>query len=335
MAETTPPAAGLLFIGDPHLSSRRPGRRRDRDFAEVSLGKLEQALGIADGLDLVPVILGDLFDRPREDDHALLARTIRMLRATRHRAWCLVGNHDRINLQLSDDTALAVLREAGALRVIERSGPAALLDLGGRRVGLGGTPHGQEIPRNVAGTFDGPSGGAEVVVWVAHHDLDFPGAYPGAAPTFAIEGCDLVVNGHMHAPEKPLRRGGTVWWNPGNILRRSVDQLDHRPAVWSWHPGAPQTLTPHPLSFEREAFDLTGRIAMPIPAGGDGPQAGHSLFADLLKAESSAEMARTDDGSALLEDLEQIFQEEDTEPEVRAILLDLLRDAADRGRQRG
>lgn len=327
MSETIPPAAGLLFIGDPHLSSRRPGRRLDPDFAETGLGKLGQALGLADALDLVPVILGDLFDRARESDHALLARTIRMLHAARHRAWCLVGNHDRVHSVLSDDTALALLREAGALRVIERSGPAALLDLGGRRVGLGGTPHGQEIPRRVPDAF----AEAEAVVWLTHHDLDFPSAYPGAAPTFAIAGCGLVVNGHMHAEERPRRHGGTVWWNPGNILRRSVDQIGHRPAVWSWRPAAPQTLERHPLAFERDVFDLTGRIAAPIAPGGDAQASGHSLFADLLKAESRSEMARTADGSVLLEDLEQLFREEDAAPEIRALLLDLLREATEGG----
>lgn len=332
MTEAPMPAAGLLFIGDPHLSSRRPGRRRDPDFAEVGLGKLGQALALADAMDLVPVILGDLFDRAREDDHALLARTIRMLHATRHKAWCLVGNHDRVHATLSDDTALAVLREAGAVRVMDRSGPAALLDLGGRRVGLGGTPHGQEIPRRVADAFDG----ADAVVWLTHHDLDFPASYPGAAPIFEMEGCGLVVNGHMHATEAPRRRRGTVWWNPGNILRRSVDQIGHRPAVWSWRPDDPQSLSAHPLAFEQDVFDLTGRIAAPIAPGLDGAHAaGHSLFADLLKAESRSEMARTADGSVLLEDLEQLFREEDAEPEVRALLLDLLRGATERDPRNG
>lgn len=315
--------AGILFIGDPHLSSRRPGRRRDADHAATGLDKLAQALAVADAEDLVPVILGDLFDRAREDDHALLVRTIRLLRAARHRPWCLVGNHDRLHGVLTDDAALALVREAGAVRTIERSGPCAVLTLAGRRVGLGGTPHGQEIPRDVAGAF-AHDGGAEAVVWLTHHDLDFGAPYPGAEPIFGIAGCDLAVNGHMHATHTPLVRGGTLWCNPGNILRMSVDQIDHVPTVWAWRPEARGTLIPHRLRFERDLFDLTGRIARPL--GGPAP-AMHSVFAELLKAESRAEMDRTADGSVLLEDLERLFVDDGIPADVQAILLELHRSA--------
>jgi predicted phosphodiesterase len=311
---------GILFVGDPHLSSRRPGRRRDEDFPATCLDRLRQSIEIADRGDLLPVLLGDLFDRPREDDHALIVRAIRILRGARHAPLCLVGNHDRIHARLTDDTALALVREAGAVRTIEESGPVLEARIGGRAVGLGGTPHGQEIPADVSGLFEG----AEAVVWVTHHDLALGQAYPGALPTFPILGCDAVVNGHMHGLERPRREGGTVWFNPGNILRQTVDMIDHVPAAWSWDPAAPQRLVPHPLAHERDVFDLTGRRAAPVaPAAGPRP----SVFAELLKAESRAEMERTEDGSVLMEDLLRVFEEEDVPDAVRAIVLDLHREA--------
>jgi hypothetical protein len=322
---------GLLLIGDPHLSSRRPGRRRDADFRATCLDRLAQSLAVADRLDLVPVILGDLFDRPREDDHSLIVRAVRMLKAARHAALCLVGNHDRVHARLTDDTALALVREAGAVETIEASGPVFLRRLGGRLVGLGGTPHGQEIPADVSGLFPG----AEAVVWLTHHDIAFGTAYPGAQATFPVAGCDLVVNGHMHGLERPRREGGTLWRNPGNILRQSVDMIDHVPAAWAWRPDDPQGLERHVLAYDRDVFDLTGRIAEPLAPAVPGTVGGArpSVFAELLKAESRAEMERTADGSVLLEDLEHLFQEDDVPTEIRAIVLDLHREAVgDEGR---
>ena len=57
------------------------------------------------------------------------------------------------------------------------------------------TPYGQAVPVDLRGAFPG----ADAVLWFTHHDIAFDTGYPGAVPPFAIEGCDLVVNGHVHA----------------------------------------------------------------------------------------------------------------------------------------
>ncbi len=315
MAEGDPD--GLLFIGDPHLSSRRPGRRRDPDFVATCLDRLEQSLAVAAAENLLPVILGDLFDRAKEEDHRLIVRALRLLRACRHRPLCLVGNHDRIHGTLTEDTALGLIREAGAVRTIEVSGPCTTLMLDGIKVGLGGTPHGQSIPAAVADRFDG----AELVVWLTHHDLAFGRGYPGAEPLRPIAGCDLAVNGHMHGLEAPQRHGATLWANPGNILRQSVDLIDHVPAVWVWRPRVPDALDQRPLRYERDVFDLTGRHANPIaPPAIPAPR---SRFAELLRIETAAELDRTADGSVLLEDIERLFDADGVAPEVRTIIREL------------
>ncbi|WP_207479729.1 metallophosphoesterase [Arenibaculum pallidiluteum] len=311
--------AGILFIGDPHLSSRRPGRRRDHDFAATCLDRLDQCIALAGAEDLLPVILGDLFDRPREDDHGLIVRAIRILRTARHMPFCLVGNHDRVDARLGDDTALALVREAGAVRTIETPGPVFTRPIGGRRVGLGATPHGDAIPRDVTGLFPD----AETVAWLTHHDLAIGRTYPGAEPVFPIIGCDVVVNGHMHGLEPPRRTGGTLWFNPGNILRQSVDMIDHVPAAWAWDPKEPHSFGQRPLRYDRDVFDLTGRHAAPIAPGAE---ARPSVFAELLGSESRSEMERTSDGSVLLEEIERLFAEDDVPPEVRAVVLALHRD---------
>ena len=38
---------GVLVIGDPHVGSRRPGRRKDAVWPQAVLGKLERCVAIA------------------------------------------------------------------------------------------------------------------------------------------------------------------------------------------------------------------------------------------------------------------------------------------------
>ena len=87
-------ADGLLFIGDLHISSRPPSRRRD-DYVEAIFGKLTQSIRIANELKLVPVILGDVFHRPREPNEAIKTRLIRTLAECWTDVISNVGNHDK------------------------------------------------------------------------------------------------------------------------------------------------------------------------------------------------------------------------------------------------
>ncbi len=79
---TEPKYAGLLLIGDPHLDGRIPGFRKD-NYPEVILEKLRWSLDYAEEHRLLPAILGDLFDKPRDNPNWLLASLLGMLRAPR------------------------------------------------------------------------------------------------------------------------------------------------------------------------------------------------------------------------------------------------------------
>lgn len=309
---------GILWIGDPHLSSRKPGRRKDADFAGTVIGKLEQAIDLANENRWLVAILGDLFDRSREEDETVKTRLLRVLRKAWTTPVALVGNHDVRNAMLSDGDTLAVIAASGALMVHEVSGPIEELEIDGVRVGLGGTPHGQDIPRSVYGDF--PE--ADMTVWMTHHDMAFEGAYPGAIECFEIAGCALVVNGHMHLSKPEIHAGGTIWCNPGNVTRWSVDAAGHKPSVWSWTPSG--GMTRHELRHERDAFDLTGYLVeAQSPAAGAAAQGQPSVFVEMMKVEAAADMARSDDGSMLREEIERLFAQDEVPQEVRALVMDL------------
>jgi hypothetical protein len=318
-------ANGFLFIGDPHLSKKKPGRRKDARFDEVVLGKLLHAIEIANKLKLIPVILGDLFDRPYEDDESLKARLLRVLKKAWTRIIILVGNHDRANAILTDGDTLAVIAESDNLvTVVKHSGPIEEFLVGEqrKRIALGGTPHGQDFPADVRPLF--PE--AERVIWLSHHDIEFEGAYPGSMPAVEIKGCSLVVNGHMHLTKPPITAGETVWFNPGNITRQKIDAIDHIPQVWELNGEA---IVPHEIPHEKDVFDLTGKLVDAVSPG-EQPHAAdeerkNNLFVSLLQQEASTDLAKSDDGTMLLDEIMKKFEAEGTEPEVRQAVLGLLR----------
>lgn len=313
---------GLLLIGDPHLSSRRPGRRKDPTWPGAVLAKLERCVEVANARDLLPVILGDLFDRPVEQDMALKSQLIRTLRGFRHRPLVNAGNHDMTHTTLSDGDSLALLGLCDIVDVAASSGPVLSVGIGGRRLGIGMTPFGQSIPHDVSGAFSE----ADQVAWFTHHDIAFEATYPGAVPAHAIQGCGMVVNGHIHKTQKPVGAGGTRWFNPGNITRQSVDLLHHVPRAWVL--GAQWDLVGEDLPCEKDVFDLTGRLLE--AASEERVAAVESAFVSLLQAQAPTSLRRSDDGSLVREEIEAKFSADQTPEAIRAIVRSLLDETVER-----
>jgi DNA repair exonuclease SbcCD nuclease subunit len=314
---------GVLVIGDPHVGSRRPGRRKDTQWPLPVLAKLERCVAIANERDLAVVILGDLFDRPVETDEALKNQLIRTLKGFRRRPLVNVGNHDIQHTTLTDNDTLALLGLCDVVDVVAASAPVAEFQIGERRVGVGMTPYGQTIPTDVRGSFSG----ADLHTWFTHHDIAFDGGYPGAVPPFAVEGCDLLVNGHIHKTQKAITAGRTRWMNPGNITRQSVDLVDHVPRAWILDGSG--ELEAQALPFETNVFDLTGRV-VDAADGSVVAREVESAFVTLLQAESPTELKRSGDGSIVRDEIEAKFMQDDTSDAVRAIVRSLLGEAVER-----
>ena len=227
----TAPYAGLLFIGDPHLASRPPGFRKD-DYPAAILKKLRWALDYARDNRLLPVLLGDLFDFPRDNANWVLVQLMQLLDGV----LAICGNHDCKENALGENDTLSVLEAAGAVRLLDRTGPWAG-KIGERIVLVGGTSWGQKLPKSFdrASPAEADVAGPEpLVFWVCHHDLRFPGYEDSARfDCKEIPGIDVVVNGHIHRDLGRVKCGGTLWINPGNIARvsRSDASRRHVPSV--------------------------------------------------------------------------------------------------------
>jgi hypothetical protein len=146
-------------------------------------------------------------------------------------------------------------------------------------------------------------------------------------PPCAIGGAALAVNGHVHKAERPVRAGETLWHNPGALARTSVDLIDHRPAAWILHPDG--TLTPEPLPFEADVFDLTGRL-VPRREAGPSPPTWRAPSCRSSRRKPRRRSGRSGDGAVLRDEIEAKFRAENTGEDVRAVVRSLLAEAVER-----
>lgn len=298
-------ANGVLCVGDPHVSSRKPGTRNDADFISTVMGKLAQVAEIANRANLVTCFLGDLFNRAQEPDVRLMVELLQVLKLFKQRPWTIVGNHDLAETSLTMNTSLALLRETGLLQVADTPGVFLLVQKpDGTQFCIGGSPYGYPIPTDVAEHLDKAGLPGTPCAWLTHADLAFEGAYPGAHEMHPVQGCSLVVNGHMHLTKEPQVHGETTWFNPGNITRQSKDTANHVPSAWEFG-GAVFKPVQHRLVYDPEVF------ASAIPAAMDAAptlELSASAFVQTLRDFEAGETARTEDGSELAKDIALVLE---------------------------
>lgn len=308
---------GLLCIGDPHLSPRTPGHRRD-DYSRAILKKLLWALDHARAEKLLPVLLGDLFHVPRDNGNALLVELLDSLAG--REILSVVGNHDvGDTLRLEPADSLSILVAAKRLRLI--AGTPWRGELGGRYALVGGSNYRDMLPARV----ERPHPDA-LVVWITHHDVKFRGyEEAGRFEPRAIEGVDVVVNGHIHRSLESAVAGETTWLNPGNIARVKRGEGSRRaPAVLrvdvtkaGWKSRAVEV--PH------EPYEAVFHAEEPA-GGADAP--GSAFVASM----AALTARRTTDGQSLLDFLDANLARypEAITVEIRKLASEVLSGAADR-----
>jgi hypothetical protein len=220
---------GLLFIGDPHLEGRQPGFRKD-DYPKVILEKLAWCLDYAATHRLLPAILGDLFDKPRDNPNWMLVELFQLLRGE---VLGLYGNHDvHYHPELTHDDTLSVLVTSGRIRLLSPDSPWRGT-IEGRKVIVGGSSYRQPIPQRFDEADKFELGLPPLVIWLTHHDIAVAGYDEGRITPYEVPGVDLVINGHIHRSLDDVCCGQTAWLTPGNISRRSRNDAsrDHVPSV--------------------------------------------------------------------------------------------------------
>ncbi len=293
---------GILFVGDPHIWSKKPGKRIDLDFTATVLDKINQAVDIAIRENLYLIFLGDLFHVDNENNIEMLTRLVRILKKLPEPCASVEGNHEKSQLNLSDDVAMTLLRESGVIYTLEKNGIEIHMTVGDKSIVIGSTPYGSKIPEEV----NVPTKLADqnpFVIWLTHENLDFGDSYPGVIPIKEIKGVSMLVNGHIHKTKKPKKVGGMVAHNPGNITRLSTDCVDHIPAVWKWTPDQNQELEPIALNFHKEVFSMIGKqievdVAPSMVTEELSPKQ-TSVFVEKMEKQLLEDQDKTDDGEYL------------------------------------
>jgi hypothetical protein len=305
--------AGVVFIGDPHIEARQPGFRKD-NYPEAILRKLEWVFGYARTGRLLPIFLGDLFERPRDNPNRLINRMLDLF--NEQLSFTIFGNHDCSEPQLTEDDSLAILLKGSRLRLLGEgpfaSAPWIHVDLGGRQLVVGGASYRQRLPQD----FADARGSADWVVWITHHDINDSSEQKPGLKVKEIRGIDAIVNGHIHQRREPIVRGHTQWWTPGNISRRSRAEAvtAHRPAILQ-------------LTFsEQAAFEYIEVPHQPAeevfhPVEEDGPAPDQSSF---VRSLIEFQTRKTQSGAGLNQLLQSYAEQ--VSPEVNKYLRDLIKE---------
>jgi len=301
---------GLLFIGDPHLSSRIPGFRKD-DYPQAILKKIEFALNYATQHYLLPIILGDLFNIPRDNSNRLLTQLMRLLEA--RLVLSVTGNHDTTEMELQDDDSLSVIMSAGRIRLLDQSGPWQGL-VNNIPLYIGGSSWSEKIPKEVeiasSNTF---------VIWITHHNIGFADSEGTWLKPYEIPGVHLVVNGHIHKPMPSHICGSTTWMNPGSIARvaRAEAVRDFTPSVLVLKPSAIGQWDTERIALPHEPFES---VFYPMMEQFSEERTGSAFIQGLETIQSM----RTEGGAGLVQFINNNIGQ--FEEDVAAIILKLVKE---------
>lgn len=339
MNQDEPICRGFLAIGDQHLKWTPPGRRVVGYWRDVML-KIKHSIDVANQLDLVPLFEGDLFDVPRDNPDELKTIFLDIISKSRHRPIANVGNHDIGGAKLSAADSLGVIAKSGHIRVMATGGAAATFIVDGRRILVGASPYGQPIPKSI----EGLGGDVDARIWLTHHDLAFAGMYPGATDIFQMDGCDLVLNGHMHLYRDPVPFGMTTWCNFGAIARTSIDAINEVPSAFEVRPDEKGrfTFTRHELPH-RPASEVFNMIGLQITAAdidndavttengddagvadGNIPALSHNEFVSMMQSDLSQGGQKTSSGAVIRDMILARMREWETEPLIRQEIISLM-----------
>jgi len=211
----------ILCCGDLHAREKAPVCRID-DFFQTFLFKLNWIINMAIDREVEAVVFpGDVFDTFRASDFlkkTLIERLSNVL--------VVSGQHDQRHHSLDlSNTPLGVLEAAGAVNILSSREYIMLLD----EVSFYGSSWGEDIPEiKDKGRFN---------ILVTHQmiikdDLLWSGqeSFSRAKNLLRTTGFDLIISGDNH--QFFMENVGDKWLiNCGSLMRQSIDQADHRPAV--------------------------------------------------------------------------------------------------------
>ncbi len=306
-----------VFLADIHLSSKRPAcRASDEEWFGVMEGYFGQVMNIAhrrtdigDGKILdqkVPIICaGDVFDKWNSSPE-LINFALQYM----PKMWSIPGQHDLPYHRYEDrkKSAYWTLVEAG--RIVDLNAVHTISP----DVRIHAFPYGFEIT-----PLETPH---DLVIDVAlvHKYIWRKGAcYPDAPPELRLasqykilKGYDVAFYGDNHIPFDHEPEEGCKVYNIGSLMRRKIDQLNHRPSVCLLY--SDKSVKRHYLDVSKDKFIDVKDLIGEDPESDDGKM---SAFVDDL-------LTLVDTAVNFSEALSKVVDKKDISPEVARVILTAL-----------
>lgn len=215
-----------IALGDLHLGINPPkARLKEPSWFDAMARPLNEIKELQQQHGNVPCILaGDVLHRWHEP--AELVNWA--LKALPDNCWAVAGNHELPNHQLKDvkKSAFWTLVEAGKVKLLTPE-PVGLGHLNVRGFSWGQVP--EPLTERHSLTIEV----AVVHAYVWNQATGYPGAAPSCrlkAWLKRLKGYDLAITGDNHETIHHEREGFTLF-NSGSMMRRNVNQANHRPCV--------------------------------------------------------------------------------------------------------
>ena len=311
---------GFLIIGNPCISSRRPERRLDVDYLSVVSKKLLEAMRIAEDGRLVPVILGDVLEKGKDDKALIELIKVLVGRGAYILPETVDWNKKRAGAYLS------LIHESRTAQVIDAYGVVTrIVDSKGRGTVLVAVPSGESLPMNCESFRTDPS---DRIVLISHAEVREEGQDESVGyEPFEIKGVEHVFYGLESIGCSRRDAGITRWIGAGRIVRKYIAEREMTPCFWRVDgEGRAEKLD---VKVKRSVFDLTG---IGSGAGAVTQEQKSSLFVDLFKAQEVEQGEGEKEVSEELGEINQVLLEMKATDEVAFIVRDLFEEVSDIGK---
>lgn len=313
----------FMLCGDIHVRDTVPRFRTD-DYTAAMLKKLGYIRGkaVQDYCNVV-IFPGDITDSQRLSNR-MFYLIINLFKQGRDLTtnFGVFGQHDLRYWTNHWESALAVLEAAGAIKLLRSEmGPWHLPSRTGdsTEIYLYGCGWNEDIPK-----VDLMGGDDIRNVLIIHRLFSTEALYPGDDNYIDAEGFlkhtkwDLIVAGDNHA-HFALEHRGRFFVNCGSMMRSRVDQINHRPVVYEYHPRTRQcTLIEIPHEPIEETMDIE-RIQ-------DDKVRNEELEVFVEKVREKTEI----EGLDFENNMEERLREDDITEEMKEIWKEVVQDASKR-----
>jgi len=232
-----------ILCADIHLSEKAPlARKGEHDWFAAMARPLEEIKEIQRKHQCAVVCAGDVFDKPCPSSN-LLNFAIHNLPCM----WAIPGQHDLPyhDLQRIEESGFYTLVIADKIYPIEKRHQYS------SGLSLSGFPWGVPLEKCDSDGFSI----AVVHAYCWEKGFSFPGAdkkFHAKSHAKNLKGYDVAVFGDNHTPFE-RKYGDTTVFNCGSIMRRTIDQKNHRPSVGLLYDDG--TIERHYLDISKDVFE--------------------------------------------------------------------------------